>query len=354
MKSRQICFLVIGLLSCGAAAQDRTPATNPPGATAPSNAAPAPAKPAEKPEKKDYSHALGIMYAQGVTNDMVQKRFGLDPKADLDLGVFFEAFSNVVVGTPMSTNMVELRKILLQDDAYQKERILAEEEKLKATGPENKVKGEKFMDDIAKAPGVTKLASGVVYKVIKDGDGDKPLSTDVATLDFRVSQVDGTEVWKIEHTPVLVSHPLLPPGMKEALPMMKAGSHWTLYLPYTQAYGEQSGIPDPKHGFKVGPCSALIIDVEMEPGSIQHPPGPPPTRLPPGLMPGGAPPPPPAATATPPAAAATPAVTSSSIVRVPSAEEAARGEQPRVLTDAEIEAEKAKAAQRDATNATPK
>lgn len=59
--------------------------------------------------------------------------------------------------------------------------------------------------------------------MIKDGDGDKPLSVDVATLSFRASTVDGKEVWRIEHTPVLVNHQLLPTGMKEALLMMKAG-----------------------------------------------------------------------------------------------------------------------------------
>lgn len=357
MKSRQISFLVIGLLSCGAMAQDRTPPTNTPGAAPAATAAPAPAKPAEKPDKRQYSHALGVIYAQMVTNHMLNNRGGLDAKVDLDLGVFFEAFSNVFAGVPIGTNSLdEARKTLQQDDGYQNERIQAEVDKLRATGTENKVKGEKFMDDIAKAPGVTKLASGVVYKVIKEGAGDKPLSQDGATLSFTFSQVDGTEVWKIEHAAVpALSQTVLPAGMKEALLLMKAGSHWTLYLPSSQAYGDQPGLRDPKHGYKVGPNAALIIDVEME--DVQHKPAPPPARMAPGPMPGGAPPaaPPPAPgpAATPPAAAA-PVVTSSAIVRVPSAEEAARGEQPHVMTDAEIEAEKAKAAQKDATNTPPK
>jgi hypothetical protein len=140
--------------------------------------------------------------------------------------------------------------------------------------------------------------------------------------------------------------------MKEALMMMKAGSHWTLYVPAAQAYGEQPGLRDSKHGYKVGPNAALIIDVELE--DVQHKPAPPPARLPPVPAPAVAPPPPPGAMATPPAAAAAPAVTSSAIVRVPSADEAARGEQPHVMTDAEIEAEKAKVAQKEATNAAAK
>jgi len=342
------------MLPFGAVAQVTTPATNLPVVGPPAILAPAEAKPPERPDKKQFSHALGIYYAQGVTNDMVRGKAGLDPKTDLDLGVFIETFSNVVVGVPMGTNMEELRQILKAENDYQTNRIAQEIEKLKTTGPENKVKGEKFMEEIAKTPGVTKLASGVVYKVIKDGDGDKPLSVDVGTLSFRASTVDGKEVWKIEHTPVLVNHQLLPTGMKEALLMMKAGSHWTLYLPYTQAYGEQPGIADPKHGFMVGPCSALILDVELE--SVQHRPSPPPMQMPPGMQPPAmaptAPPPMPPRASAPPSGATAPApvpaaslpVTSSSIVRVPSAVEMERGEKPRVLTDAEIEAAKAEAA----------
>ena len=356
MKSRQICFLAAGLLSFGAAAQVTMPATTTPVIGPP---APAEAKPAVRPDRKQFSHALGIYYAQGVTNDMSRGKSGLDPKTDLDLGLFFEAFSNVVVGVPMSTNMEELRLVLLAENTYQTNRIQQEIEKLKTTGPANKAKGEKFMEDIAKTPGVTKLASGVVYKVIKDGDGDKPQSTDVATMTFHASTVDGTELWSIEHTQVLVSHQLLPPGMKEALLLMKAGSHWTLYLPYPQAYGDQPGIADPKHGYMAGPYSALIFDVEVE--TVKHMPGPSPTRMmPPGVMPTmppgavpTAPPAPPTGATTPPPGGAVPQVTSS-IVRMPSAAEAAKGEKPRIMTDAEIEAAKLEAAKNTTNAASPK
>jgi FKBP-type peptidyl-prolyl cis-trans isomerase len=343
MKSRHIFFLLTGLLSFGAAAQVGPPASNRPAAAAavpgitfPAVAAPATNAPAEKPDKGQFSHALGVYYGQLVTNDMVVRKAGLDPHADLDLGKFFEAFSNEVVGVPMSTNMEELRKILAQEDAYQKQRIDEEVKKLTATGPENKVKGEKFMDDIAKQPGMIKLASGVVYKVIKDGDGEKPASTDAATVSFQAKKIDGTEVWKIEHQGIPVTHQLIPPGLTEAMTLMKAGSHWTVYLPYIQAYGEKPAIADPIHGYKVGPESALIFDVELE--AVQKRPPLPPTRMPPGMMPPAAPTAPTPGAAAPSRGATASPVVTSGIVRVPSAEEMEKGDKPRVMTDAEIEA----------------
>ena len=164
-------------------------------------------------------------------------------------------------------------------------------------GPENKAKGEKFMDDIDKTPGVTKLASGLVYKVIKEGEGVKPAATDMATVSFHATLVDGTEVWKMEHASIPVTHQLIPPGVTEALTLMKAGSHWTVYLPYPPAYGEKPGISDPRHGYKVGPFSALNFDLELE--SVQPRPAPP-AGPPPGMRSGGPITMPPGTAVTPP------------------------------------------------------
>jgi hypothetical protein len=139
---------------------------------------------------------------------------------------------------------------------------------------------------------------------------------------------------KLEHQQVSISNPALPPGIREVLAMMKAGSHWKVYLPYPQAYGEKPAFQDPKHGFKIGPYSAMIFDVEVD--SFKA--APPARGMPPGR--GG-----PMTTPTGPAGSAPgampgPPVTSSGIVRVPSAAEAERGEKPRIMTDAEVEAAK--------------
>ena len=334
MKFRPIFFLLAGLVSFGAAAQIVAPGATPP-AAAPSPAA----APVVQPDKALYSHVLGIYYAQGVTNDMQQHKAGLDPKTDLDLGKFLEAFSNVLVGIPMSTNMDELRKVLVQEDAYQKQRVDEEVSKLAATGPANKAKGEKFMEDIAKAPGMTKLPSGVVYSVIQAGTGEQPASTDAATVSFQAKEVDGTEVWKLDHASIPVTHQLIPKGLTEAMTLMKAGSHWTVYIPFSQAFNDKPAIADPKHGYKVGPYSAFIFDITLE--SVQKRPSFPGSQMPPGMPPGMTPLPPtsaqPGAAAPARGAAASPVVTSG-IVRVPSAEEMQKGEKPREMTDAEVEA----------------
>jgi FKBP-type peptidyl-prolyl cis-trans isomerase len=350
MKLRRISFFVAGLLSFGGMAQAQPVATNlpapqpgnPPAAVSAASAAPAEAVSVEAPDKGQFSHALGIYYSQGLTNDMINK-MGLDIKGELDMGQFMEAFSNVVGGSAMTINIEDLKKILRQHDSYHTNQINIMTNKLIATGPENKVKSEKFMDDIAKTPGVTKLPSGVVYKVIKDGEGVKPNAGDAAVMTFHVTRMDGTEVWKVEHIGAQISNQLLPPGIREVLPMMKGGSHWTVYLPYAAAFGDKPGIPNAKEGFLVGPFSAVVFDLEVE--SVQ----PRPTSMP-GMAPPRAGMPP----TTAPTAATTPtSPTTSHILRVPSGPEMEKGEKPHEMTDAEVEAEKKAEAARQALTNSP-
>ncbi len=355
MKLRQISFFVAGLLSFGVMAHAQPMATNPPvrapqspnppTALSATTAASTTAVPVEAPDKGQFSHALGIYYSQGLTNDMIAK-MGLDIKTELDMGQFMEAFSNVVAGAPMTIDIEDLRKILRQHDSYHTNEIHIMTNKLLATGPENKIKSDKFMDDIAKTPGVTKLASGVVYKVIKDGDGIKPNAGDAAVMTFHVTRMDGTEVWKVEHIGAQISNQLLPPGIREVLPMMKAGSHWMVYLPYTAAYGDKPGIPNAREGFMVGPYSAIVFDLEVD--SVQPRPA---------SMPGMAPPragmPPMTTVPVPTVGTATPAATTSGILRVPSGPEMEKGEKPHVMTDAEVEAEKKAEAARQAMTNSP-
>ncbi len=344
-----------GLVSFGAMAQaPATPATNPANGgnfkvqLAPTNqpgAVTTPA-PAVAPDKGDLSYAVGVYYANTMRNDIMSK-LGLDPKEDLDMGRFYAAYSNVVAGAAATMTSPDAIKFLMQQQAYEKAQLPEETNKLMALGPENKAAGEKFINEMAGKPNVVRLADGVVYTVTKQGEGAKPTSNDLATLSFRATLIDGKEVWKVEHAAVPVSHKLLPPGVQEVLTQMKAGSHWMVYLPYTEAYGKDPALPDPRHGFKVGPYSAMIFDLELE--SFQSRPAPPPGP-PPGMgggqRPGGPLMMPPNTPVTPPGASApvTPPVTSSSIVRVPSAEEMANGEKPRVMTDAEVEAAKKAAA----------
>lgn len=131
----------------------------------------------------------------------------------------------------------------------------------------NKTEGATFLAENKTKPGVVTLPDGLQYKVITDGTGTIPSSSDIVTVNYRGTFIDGREFDSSAKT----GHPAQFPvtgvihGWTEALLQMKVGSKWQLFIPSELAYGEagRSGIP---------PSSVLIFDVELV--SIQTPPPP--------------------------------------------------------------------------------
>jgi len=123
----------------------------------------------------------------------------------------------------------------------------------------NKKKGEEFLAENAKKEGVKVLPSGLQYVVLKEGTGKKPGPTDEVQVHYHGTLIDGT----VFDSSVERGEPMVHPvngfveGWKEALPMMKEGSKWRLFVPANLAYGERSAGP------KIGPNSTLIFEIEL-------------------------------------------------------------------------------------------
>ena len=326
MNLKPIYVVTFGLLSLGAMAQAPAPVATPPGI--PDSAGMATP---QRPDKDKLSVAAGVSYASGVTNDLAA-RYGLDPKTDIDLAKMIQAFSNVFVGGAGATARDDAGKVMEQQANYQRVQTQEAIKKMTEAAPQTKAASDKFMETIANEAGVTKLASGVVYKVLKQGDGATPALQDSVKVTFKLTLIDGTEVTEVDHRQLAVTPNSLTKGFAQAIQLMKTGSHWIVYVPYEQGFDDKPQFQDARRGYKVPPYSALVFDVELE--EVQ--------------------PHPPAAAAMAPAPngqPTTPSVTSSSIVRVPSAEDLKKGEQPRVMTQAEVEAAQKEAMQKQATNA---
>ncbi len=63
----------------------------------------------------------------------------------------------------------------------------------KELGEKNKKDGAKFLEENKKKPGVKTTASGLQYKVEKEGTGAQPKPTDIVTWTYHISSIDGTE-----------------------------------------------------------------------------------------------------------------------------------------------------------------
>ncbi len=123
---------------------------------------------------------------------------------------------------------------------------------------ENRMKARKFLDQNKNQPGVVTLASGVQYKILKTGTGALPTESDVVTVNYRGTLLNGNEFDSSDPgRPANFRLSALIAGWKEALKLMPVGSHWQLFIPPELAYGER-GV-----GAEVGPNELLVFDVEL-------------------------------------------------------------------------------------------
>ena len=125
-------------------------------------------------------------------------------------------------------------------------------------GQELLIKGKEFLEENSKKEGVITLASGLQYKVIKEGSGKSPVDTSKVTVHYTGSMINGDVFDSSVERGEPIQFPVngVIPGWTEALKLMKAGDNWILYIPSDLAYGERGNQAIP-------PNSVLIFDVQL-------------------------------------------------------------------------------------------
>eukprot|EP00760_Papus_ankaliazontas_P003244 PhM_4_TR11512/c0_g2_i1/m.40833/K03773/fklB; FKBP-type peptidyl-prolyl cis-trans isomerase FklB len=124
----------------------------------------------------------------------------------------------------------------------------------------HKRSGAKFLEEKAKEEGVYKLPSGMLFKVLKKGDGAKsPKANDDCDVHYSGTLRDGTKFDSSydRGTPATFKPTQVIKGWTEALQMMAEGDKWQVFIPYNIAYGEHGSPP------KIPPFSPLVFEMEL-------------------------------------------------------------------------------------------
>jgi FKBP-type peptidyl-prolyl cis-trans isomerase FklB len=122
-----------------------------------------------------------------------------------------------------------------------------------------KEQGKKFMEANKQKPGVNELPGGLQYEVIKEGSGPQPSVSDKIKAHYKGALLDGKEFDSSFKRNQPFTAPLrsLIQGWQIAIPLMKQGSHWRLWIPSDLAYGDRGAGGDIPGG------ATLLFEVEL-------------------------------------------------------------------------------------------
>jgi FKBP-type peptidyl-prolyl cis-trans isomerase FklB len=262
-------------------------------AASPAAAAPASAAPSGKLDKKKISYSFGMQYGNFLKRNSVE----------IDLDEFKKAVTDVLAGKP-AMDEKQAQEVM---NAFRTDMMQRQQQKAKELGEKNDKEGKEFLEANAKKDGVKVTASGLQYKVIKEGTGAKPGPTDTVVTHYTGTLIDGTKFDSSRDRGEPASFPVngVIAGWTEALQLMPVGSHYQLFIPSKLAYKERGS------GQKIGPNATLVFDLELLDIKKAEPPKP----------------------------------VTSDIIKVPSADELKKGAKIEVIKDVDAEIKKQKAAQ---------
>ena len=261
-------LLTAGTMPIGNAQAQQTPAANTQQAPA-TKAAPAPSAGAQKPPAAKTGAATKPRTAPVLTlktqKDKVSYALGANlgtnlhkQSVEVDTAIVLRGLKDALAAGKMLLTDDEARAVLtqLQTDVRNKQM-----EKMKAASELNKKEGTEFLAANKSKDGIVTLPSGLQYKILTEGMGPKPTTTDTVSCNYRGTLLDGTEFDSSFKRGQPASFPVtgVIKGWTEALQLMPVGSKWQLFIPSELAYGDRGA--DPRSG--IGPGATLIFEVEL-------------------------------------------------------------------------------------------
>lgn len=208
-------------------------------------AAPVVAKPSFANNNDTISYIIGADIAHSFAKNSL----------DLNKDMVFKGFTDAQAKSDTIFSQEQIGAIMTawQQDMSAKKAAQSELEMAK-----NVKAGEDFLAANKTKPGVIELPSGLQYKIIKEGVGESPADSDMVTVHYTGTLIDGTVFDSSRERGEPIQFPVngVIAGWTEALQLMKPGAQYMLYIPAKLAYGDKKTGPIPEG-------STLIFDVEL-------------------------------------------------------------------------------------------
>lgn len=179
-----------------------------------------------------------------------------DQAPDVHLDQLIRGLTEALEGQEVALGQPQMMALLQR---YAQQAGEAQERRRTEEGEMNAEAGRTFLVENAKRPGVTTTASGLQYEVVREGSGARPGPTDVVSVHYRGTLVDGAEFDASDRNAGPVTFPLnqVIPGWTEGVQLMTVGSVYKLYVPGNLGYGPRGSPPD------IPPNATLVFEVEL-------------------------------------------------------------------------------------------
>ena len=193
-------------------------------------------------DAEKYSYAIGINFAQS----LMRQGAPLDPDS------VYMAMRDALEGAQPRLSAEEMSA------ALRKESQKAGELKRELAG-QNLHKGKEYMAKNKNKDGVTTMANGIQYEVLRKGDGVQPSPKDKVKVHYSGTLIDGREFdnSKNRGEPATFGLDGVIRGWREVLPLMRVGSRWLVTIPPDLAYGINGA------GSAIGPNETLVFEIEL-------------------------------------------------------------------------------------------
>ena len=195
-------------------------------------------------DSQKLSYVLGL--------DMYEKHskqgFMLDPD------MVAQAIRDEQDGVQPDLSSTEYMRIVL----LKREKIAEFEARWQALSKKNQAAGAAFLKEKALEPEIMTTDSGLLYKVLIPGGGQRPSNEDIARVHYRGTLLNGEEFDSSFKRGKPIDFPVgkVRPGMREILTMMREGAKWIFYAPPHLGYGEEGA-------GAIGPSETLTTEVEL-------------------------------------------------------------------------------------------
>ena len=202
----------------------------------------------EKPQtnQDQFSYAIGYQIGSQIAQQLKSEGLDVNP------AFLAQALEDVIAGNEPALTVDEMNAAISSAQQQAQEQTMVDAQLAVEAG-------ETFRNQYAEQEGVIRTDSGMLYRILDEGSGEKPAASDTVVVHYRGTLINGTEFDSSikRNQPATFGLNSIIPGWQEILQLMPEGSRWEVVIPPALAYGSTGA------GGMIGPEETLIFEIEL-------------------------------------------------------------------------------------------